>query len=71
VLYDPDIPVRMAKNKAEYRNAESTTMNHFYEKLFLIKEHLNTQTAKQYATHRHEFMKKFVAEFESEWRFER
>ncbi|MGY3743025.1 HD domain-containing protein [Leuconostoc inhae] len=67
VLYDPSIAPRTAKNKAEYRNDDSTTINHFYEKLLLIKDRLNTETAHQIATSRQQFMLDFLEQFKSEW----
>ena len=67
ILYDPAIPPRIAQNKAEYRNDDSTTINHFYEKLLLIKDRLNTDTAKKIATSRHQFMLDFLAQFKAEW----
>ncbi|WP_220741188.1 HD domain-containing protein [Leuconostoc miyukkimchii] len=67
VLYDPDILPRTAKSKAEYRSDNSTTINHFYEKLLLIKDRLNTDTARQIANSRHQFMLDFLEQFKSEW----
>lgn len=67
VLYDPSIAPRTAKNKAEYRSDDSTTINHFYEKLLLIKDRLNTETARQIATSRQQFMLDFLEQFKSEW----
>lgn len=67
VLYDPEIKPRMAQNKAEYRNDDSTTINHFYEKLLLIKARLNTESARQIATSRHQFMLDFLEQFKAEW----
>lgn len=66
-LYDPNIAPRIAKNKAQYRNDDSTTINHFYEKLLLIKDRLNTETARQIAVSRHQFMLDFLEQFKAEW----
>jgi len=67
VLYDPAIMPRTPKSKAQYRQDDSTTINHFYEKLLLIKDRLNTETARQIATSRHQFMLDFLAQFKAEW----
>jgi len=67
VLYDPTIMPRTPKSKAQYRQDDSTTINHFYEKLLLIKDHLNTETARQIAISRHQFMLDFLAQFKAEW----
>ncbi|GAB6092868.1 HD domain-containing protein [Furfurilactobacillus curtus] len=67
VLYDPDIAPRTQLTKATYRNEQGTTINHFYEKLLLIKDQLNTETAKQLATVRQQVMLDFLAEFKQEW----
>ena len=67
VLYDPKIAPQTQQSKADYRQANSTTINHFYEKLLLIKAHLNTDTARQIAQSRHQFMLDFLAQFEAEW----
>lgn len=53
--------------KEEYQQRESTTVNHFYEKLFTLKDKMNTQTAKEIAEHRHKVMEKFIDEFLREW----
>ncbi|MFT8702957.1 putative Mn(2+)-dependent (deoxy)ribonucleoside pyrophosphohydrolase [Oenococcus oeni] len=65
--YDPKIKARVLKNKTDYRNGKQTTINHFYEKLFKIKDSLNTETAKQIAKRRDEFMHEFVKEYISEY----
>lgn len=67
VLYDPKIAPQTQQSKADYRQANSTTINHFYEKLLLIKAHLNTDTARQIAQSRHQFMLDFLAQFKAEW----
>jgi uncharacterized protein len=54
-------------SESEYRNHVSTTVNHFYEKLFNLKALMNTQTAKQIAFEREEYMKDFIARFLAEW----
>ncbi|MGV0168277.1 HD domain-containing protein [Furfurilactobacillus sp. WILCCON 0119] len=67
VIYDPDIAPRTQMTKADYRNDEGTTINHFYEKLLLIKDQLNTATARQLADHRQQVMLNFLDEFKQEW----
>lgn len=66
-MYDPDIQPKMNMTREEYSQSKSTTINHFYEKLFLLKDLLNTQTAKQIAEHRETFMREFIDEFMAEW----
>lgn len=67
-LYNPDIKPRQAKTKAEYRQADGETiMNHFYEKLFLLKDYLNTNEGKRIGEKRDQLMHDFVTQFELEW----
>jgi len=67
-LYDPTMPPRELKTKAEYRDPTGETMiNHFYEKLFLLKDYLNTTEAKRIGEKRDRVMRAFVAAFEDEW----
>jgi len=66
-MYDPEIPPKLNMTKEEYRNSKSTTINHFHEKLFLLKNLLNTATARQIAEQREAFMQAFIDEFMQEW----
>lgn len=66
-LYDPDIKPNLKMNKEEYKTSSSPTINHFYEKLLLLKERMNTKTGKKLARKRHDFMKTYLNEFYSEW----
>jgi uncharacterized protein len=66
-MYDPQIEVRTSMSYEQYRGEESTAINHFHEKLFLLKNTLQTEEAKKIALERHEFMKKFVDQFMKEW----
>ena len=66
-MYNPDIPPKLNMTKEEYTNSKSTSINHFYEKLFLLKDFMNTSTARQIAEQREAFMQSFVDEFLSEW----
>lgn len=67
VMHDPEIKPALHMTADEYRNHVSTTLNHFYEKLFLLKDLMNTATAKTIALRREEFMKSYVLEFLDEW----
>ncbi len=66
-LYDPDIKPENHLNKESYKNSKAPTLNHFYEKLFLLKDMMNTKTGKQMAEERHRFMEVFVERFLKEW----
>ena len=54
-------------SKEEYKNSESPTLNHFYEKLLLLKDNMNTKTGKKIAQERHSYMENFLSQFYSEW----
>ncbi len=66
-IYNPEIKPRTDMNKNEYHTYNSTTINHFYEKLFLLKYMMNTSTAKEIAEYREKYMKSFLDEFMAEW----
>jgi uncharacterized protein len=66
-LYDPNIKTIMHESFAQYKNSKTTSINHFYEKLLLLKDLMNTQTAKIIAEERHDFMQQFLNEFFKEW----
>ncbi|MFB9055499.1 HD domain-containing protein [Mariniflexile ostreae] len=66
-LYNPAIKVNLNMTKAEYKASTAPTINHFYEKLLLLKNKMNTDTAKQIAVKRHEFMEQFLDRFYKEW----
>ena len=66
-MYHPEIPPNVNMTKEEYRIHESTTINHFYEKLFKLTSLMNTKTAMCIAQSREAYMKEFVAEFLAEW----
>lgn len=66
-LYDPDIKPKLNKTKEEYKNSTEPTLNHFYEKLFLLTDRMNTKTGKRIAEGRHRFMEAYVNQFYEEW----
>jgi uncharacterized protein len=66
-LYDPDSPPQMHATFEQYKNSKSATINHFYEKLLLLKDMMNTNTAKQIAEQRHEVMVQYLSQFMNEW----
>jgi uncharacterized protein len=66
-LYEPDIKPTFHNSFEEYKNKNSSTINHFYEKLFLLKDRMNTKTGKNIALDRHEYMESFIDKFMSEW----
>ena len=67
VMYDPQLSPRETMTEAEYRNGNSTTVNHFYEKLFRLKDLMNTPAAKALAEQREQFMREFLKQFIQEW----
>ena len=67
-LYDPSIPPLLHATKEEYAAAKSHTINHFHEKLLLLKDRMETSTAKIMAQERHQFMMNFLQQFDEEWR---
>ena len=66
-IYDPELPPRVAMNQAQYYSRNSTSLNHFYEKLFLLEDMMNTETGKAIARKRTQYMQEFVDEFLHEW----
>ena len=70
VMHDPGISPNFNMSKEEYRKSNSTTVNHFYEKLFQLKELMNTNSGKRLAAEREVFMKDFLKEFMREWQGE-
>jgi len=71
VLYDPEITPQTHKSKDEYFQQSSPTLNHFYEKLLLLKNRMHTKTARTMAEKRHKYLETFLEEFLAEWNGER
>ncbi|MBT8305282.1 MAG: HD domain-containing protein [Bacteroidia bacterium] len=66
-LYDPEIKPNFNMSKEEYKTSNAPTINHFYEKLLLLKDLMNTQTGKKIAQKRHDFMVMYLDQFYKEW----
>lgn len=66
-LHDPEILAEMHATPDAYRNNVGTTINHFHEKLLLLKDRLHTDSARRIADRRHDFMMTFLHQFQSEW----
>jgi len=66
-LYNPKITPNRSMSKEEYKKSDSPTINHFYEKLLLLKEKMNTSTGKKLAEKRHAFMLSYLDQFYQEW----
>lgn len=66
-MYDPNIKPKTNLSKEEYKNTTAPTINHFYEKLLLLKDKMNTPTAKAIAEQRHQYMEGFLQQFYAEW----
>lgn len=66
-LYDPHVAPNLEMSKKEYKAAKGPSINHFYEKLLLLKDQMNTNTAKQLAIERHQFMELYLDRFYKEW----
>ncbi len=70
-LYDPEIASNLLMSPSEYKASTAPTINHFYEKLLLLKDKMNTQTGKQIAQKRHGYMEGFLDQFYGEWEGEK
>ena len=70
-LFDPAIPPQENMTSAEYKASTSPTLNHFHEKLLLLKDRMNTDTGRKMAEGRHQFMLDYLEQFHAEWEGER
>lgn len=70
-IYNPERQPNLNMSKEEYKNSDAPTINHFYEKLLLLKDKMNTKTGREIAAQRHEFMELFLSLFYSEWNGEK
>jgi len=66
-LYDPEIEPKLNMTKEEYKTSKAPTINHFYEKLLLLKDRMKTKTGAEIAQKRHEYMESFLEQFYAEW----
>lgn len=66
-LYDPEIEPKLDMTKEEYKASTAPTINHFYEKLLLLKGRMNTETGRRIAADRHRFMENYLKQFYAEW----
>ena len=66
-LYNPEILPNLNMTKEEYKNSDAPTINHFYEKLLLLKDKMNTASGKRIAAERHKYMQQFLNQFYNEW----
>ncbi|AOW18229.1 phosphohydrolase [Polaribacter vadi] len=66
-LYDPEIIPNLTMTKEEYKTSTAPTINHFYEKLLLLKDKMNTTSGKKIAESRHQFMETYLQQFYDEW----
>lgn len=67
VLYDPEIKPELNHSKESYKNTTAPTINHFYEKLLLLKDMMKTDSGKAIAQKRHDFMESYLTQFYHEW----
>jgi len=67
LIYDPSIPPVMHSDFQSYKASTAPTINHFYEKLLLLKDRMNTKTARIIAQERHQFMQDYLTQFFEEW----
>jgi len=66
-IYNPEVQPNLKMTKEEYKNSDAPTLNHFYEKLLLLKDRMNTKSGSEMAEKRHEFMQIYLDQFYMEW----
>lgn len=66
-IFNPKIQPKLNMTKEEYKNSHTPSINHFYEKLLLLKDKMNTKTGKRIAAERHKFMERYLEQFYAEW----
>lgn len=66
-IFDPEVSVRETMTEEEYRKGKSSAVHHFYEKLFKLKDLMNTKAAREVAEERHKFMEDYLTQFFNEW----
>ena len=66
-IFNPDIKPKTDMSRCEYVNISSPSLNHFYEKLLLLKDTMNTETGRLMAIKRHDFMLRYLDQFNLEW----
>lgn len=67
LMYDPNVPPELHQSFEQYKSSQGHTLNHFHEKILLLKDRLNTETARKLAASRHEFVEQFLQHFLDEW----
>ncbi|MFD1771867.1 HD domain-containing protein [Sphingobacterium suaedae] len=70
-IHNPNVPIEQNLSKEAYKNTQAPTINHFYEKLLLLRDKMNTETGRTIAAGRHAFMEDFLQQFYGEWAGER
>ncbi|PCI94602.1 MAG: phosphohydrolase [Flavobacteriales bacterium] len=66
-IYNPEIKPDLNMSKEQYKSSTAPTVNHFYEKLLLLKDKMNTNSGKKIAEQRHQFMEQYLEQFYTEW----
>ena len=66
-MYDPEVPPEPHQTFAAYKSKSGPTINHFHEKLLLLKDRMQTNTGRRLAAERHQFMEQFLRQFFAEW----
>jgi uncharacterized protein len=70
-MFDPEVAPNLSMTKEEYKESSAPTINHFYEKLLLLKDKMNTESGKRIAADRHVYMEQFLEQFYGEWNGEK